>query len=72
MSASTTGEIVLRTGNADSPASNWAKRTMWTGDNPDIMRGMNSGCVDLIYLGLPFKKHSPNSCKDSTPSYPYG
>ncbi len=23
---------------------------MWTGDNPDIMRGMNSECVDLIYL----------------------
>ena len=51
---------------------NWTNRTMWTGDNPDIMRGMNSGCVDLIYLGLPFKKHSPNSCRDSTPSYPYG
>ena len=29
---------------------NWKNRTMWTGDNLDIMRGMNSGSVDLIYL----------------------
>ena len=72
MSTSTTGEIVLRTGNADSPASNWANRTMWTGDNPEIMRGMNPECVNLIYLDPPFRKPSPNSCKASTPSYPYG
>ena len=27
---------------------------MWTGDNLDIMRGMNSESVDLIYLDPPF------------------
>lgn len=30
---------------------NWQNRTMWTGDSLDIMRGMNSESVDLIYLG---------------------
>ena len=29
---------------------NWQNRTMWTADNLDIMRGMNSESVDLIYL----------------------
>ena len=33
---------------------NWANQTVWTGDNLDIMRGMNSGSVDLIYLDPPF------------------
>ena len=33
---------------------NWVNRTMWTGDNLDIMRGMNSESVDLIYLDPPF------------------
>ena len=33
---------------------NWANRTLWTGDNLDIMRGMNSASVDLIYLDPPF------------------
>ena len=36
---------------------NWTNRTMWTSDNPDIMRGMNSGCVDLIYLDPPFNSN---------------
>ena len=27
---------------------NWQNRTMWTGDNLDIMRGMNPASVDLI------------------------
>ena len=30
-------------------AANWSNRTLWTGDNLDIMRGMNSATVDLIY-----------------------
>ena len=30
---------------------------MWTGDNLDIMRGMNSEAVDLIYLDPPFNSH---------------
>ncbi len=38
---------------------NWANQTIWTGDNLEIMRGMNSGSVDLIYLDPPF-----NSNKD--------
>ncbi len=38
---------------------NWASRTLWTGDNLDIMRGMNSASVDLIYLDPPF-----NSSRD--------
>ncbi|MCY4095713.1 MAG: DNA methyltransferase [Gammaproteobacteria bacterium] len=33
---------------------NWANRTMWTGDNLPIMRGMKSESVDLIYLDPPF------------------
>ena len=32
-------------------------RTMWTGDNLDIMRGMNSESVDLIYLDPPFNSN---------------
>lgn len=36
---------------------NWADRTMWTGDNLHIMRGMNSETVDLIYLDPPFNSN---------------
>ena len=36
---------------------NWTNRTMWTGDNLDIMRGMNSASVDLIYLDPPFNSN---------------
>ena len=36
---------------------NWANRTLWTGDNLDIMRGMNSETVDLIYLDPPFNSN---------------
>ena len=36
---------------------NWANRTLWTGDNLDVMRGMNDGCVDLIYLDPPFNSN---------------
>ena len=36
---------------------NWANRTVWTGDNLDIMRGMNSETVDLIYLDPPFNSN---------------
>ena len=42
--------------NAGKP--NWSNQTIWTGDNLDIMRGMNSESVDLIYLDPPFNsKH---------------
>ena len=33
---------------------NWKSRTIWTGDNLPIMRGMNSESIDLIYLDPPF------------------
>ncbi len=33
---------------------NWANQSVWTGDNLPIMRGMNSACIDLIYLDPPF------------------
>ena len=41
------------------PKPNFVNRTLWTADNLDILRGMNSECVDLIYLDPPF-----NSNKD--------
>ena len=36
---------------------NWANQTIWTGDNLQIMRGMNSASVDLIYLDPPFNSN---------------
>ncbi|MDE2817459.1 MAG: DNA methyltransferase [Chloroflexota bacterium] len=36
---------------------NFANRTIWTGDNLDILRGLNSNCVDLIYLDPPFNSN---------------
>ena len=36
---------------------NFKSRTMWTGDNLPIMRGMNSESVDLIYLDPPFNSN---------------
>ena len=38
-------------------AANFSHQTIWTGDNLDIMRGMNSECVDLIYLDPPFNSN---------------
>ena len=38
---------------------NFTDKTIWTGDNLDILRGLNSETVDLIYLDPPF-----NSNKD--------
>ena len=37
--------------------ANFASGTAWTGDNLKIMRGMNSECVDLIYLDPPFNSN---------------
>ncbi len=36
---------------------NWKNQTLWTGDNIDVMRGMNSESVDLIYLDPPFNSN---------------
>ena len=44
---------------------NFAPRTIWTGDNLDILRGLNSETVDLIYLDPPFNS-------DRTYSAPIG
>ena len=36
---------------------NFKNRTIWVRDNLPIMRGMNSACVDLIYLDPPFNSN---------------
>ncbi len=36
---------------------NVPSRTIFTGDNLDILRGVNSECVDLIYLDPPFNSN---------------
>lgn len=41
--------------------ANWKNQTIWTGDNLDIMRGMNSESVDLIYLDPPFNSNKSYS-----------
>ena len=37
--------------------TNFADRTIWTGDNLDILRGLNSASVDFIYLDPPFNSN---------------
>ena len=37
---------------------NFADKTIWTGDNLVILRGMNSESVDLIYLDPPFNSNA--------------
>ena len=39
------------------PQPNFKNRTLWTGDNLHIMRGLNSETVDLIYLDPPFNSN---------------
>ena len=39
-------------------APNFADKTIWAGDNLPILRGMNSECVDLIYLDPPFNSNA--------------
>ncbi len=38
-------------------ALNFASETIWTGDNLPVLRGMNSACIDLIYLDPPFNSN---------------
>ncbi|MDE0394983.1 MAG: DNA methyltransferase [Gammaproteobacteria bacterium] len=40
---------------------NFRTRTVWTGDNLDILRGINSESVDLIYLDPPFNSNKQYS-----------
>ena len=35
----------------------FADKTVWTGNNLEILRGLNSDCVDLIYLDPPFNSN---------------
>ena len=37
--------------------TNFVDKTIWTGDNLDILRGMNSESVDLVYLDPPFNSN---------------
>ena len=39
-------------------ARNFALSTIWTADNLDVLRGLNSGTVDLIYLDPPFNSNA--------------
>ena len=38
-------------------APNFANRTMWTRDNLDILRGLNSESIDLVYADPPFNSN---------------
>lgn len=40
---------------------NWKNRTLWTRDNLDVLRGMNSESVDLVYLDPPFNSNKTYS-----------
>ena len=37
--------------------TNFDDRTIWTGDILDILHGLNSASVDLIYLDPPFNSN---------------
>ena len=39
---------------AGAVAPNFVNRTMWTRDNLDVLRGLNSKTVDLVYADPPF------------------
>ena len=49
------GEMSKR--KAKNGVPNWSNRTIWTGDNLDVMRGMNSGSVQMVYLDPPFNSN---------------
>ena len=38
-------------------APNFANRTMWTRDNLDVLRGLNSESIDLVYADPPFNSN---------------
>ena len=42
---------------------NFKSNTLWTGDNLDIMRGINSDCIDLIYIDPPFNSNRSKGSK---------
>lgn len=51
--------------------ANFQNRTLWTGDNLDIMRGMNSSSVDLIYLDPPLLCSECNRKKGAQSMYEF-
>ena len=38
-------------------APNFANRSMWTRDNLDVLRGLNSESIDLVYADPPFNSN---------------
>lgn len=36
---------------------NFASESIWTGDNLTVLRGINSNCIELIYLDPPFNSN---------------
>ncbi len=48
---------LMSTAGAQVGVCNVPNRTIFEGDNLDVMRGMNDGCVDLIYLDPPFNSN---------------
>ena len=44
-------------GNGNGGIPNFPNRTIFTGDNLHVMRGMNDACIDLIYLDPPFNSN---------------
>ena len=40
-----------------SNVCNVPNRTIFEGDNLDVMRGINDACIDLIYLDPPFNSN---------------
>ncbi len=49
--------LVVMTTMAQAGVCNIPNRSIFEGDNLDVMRGMNDGCVDLIYLDPPFNSN---------------
>ena len=46
---------------------NFADKTVWTGDNLDILRGLNSACVDLVVNNLQLLGAHCNQVKGDRP-----
>ena len=48
--------------------ANFAASTIWTGDNLHIMRGLNSECIDLVYLDPPFNSNANYAAPIGSPA----
>ena len=49
--------MATATQTAQAGTCNVPNRTVFEGDNLDVMRGINDSCVDLIYLDPPFNSN---------------